>query len=688
MRVTKKVFVCFLLFSTAFALAVYFGIGTATNAADPAPAAKASADSAAKTDDVIVNGRVSEVVLYRGQALVTRTIPIDGDKGSLTIVVSPLPEQVVSGSLFAEGTDSTQVTAVRYRTTAVQDNPNQEIREYDKAIEELNDEIISARKSQEVLAKRTLYLDQLDTGFVQPAAKSDLSRGVLDAKAVETITNFSFDKRQAIAEQSIALDKKIRELSKQLATKEAQRAELTKTTSKSIRQAQLFLEKTKPGPDTVRLNYLVSRCGWSPAYTFRAGRDRKEIAYEYDAQIQQMSGEAWEGVKLTLSTASPTMAAAGPGLGPFNIMLANSAPTAQSVQRDLSTQLKGIVSKQEEALTKTQTAVSAAEQFGASWSANTAANEFQALELTSRIEAWSTLQPSDLNIGEGTAMSYPPLNGVKLASRSDQQIVRVLSGKMPSKFYNVATPVLTNFVYREAELTNTSPEDLLHGTCTVYLDGRFVGRGEIPTVGSGQPFVIGLGVDPQVRAYRALTAREEKMQGANKQLNVKYQLSIENFKEEAITLRLYDRMPYYASNETEVRVQPGEFKDKLSDDLIYVRTERPKNILRWDLDIPAKATGEKVKTIDFSYTVEYPQSRTISAVGMLTVSTPGAPSAAPADLQQEFEQLQRARQGGTNMGGGMGGGGMGGMGGGRGGAAAGAVQSAPSGSRGAAPSGG
>ena len=70
-------------------------------------------------------------------------------------------------------------------------------------------------------------------------------------------------------------------------------------------EAVLFLEKHAPGKGTVRLNYLVGNCGWSPVYTVRAGENRKKVGVECNALIHQLSGEDWNGVTLTLSTASP-----------------------------------------------------------------------------------------------------------------------------------------------------------------------------------------------------------------------------------------------------------------------------------------------------------------------------------------------------------------------------------------------
>ncbi len=67
---------------------------------------------------VDVDGHVASVTLYRGQAQVTRTLPIEGAAGGLEIVVGELPEQVVPDSLFAEGGDAVEVRAVRFRTRA------------------------------------------------------------------------------------------------------------------------------------------------------------------------------------------------------------------------------------------------------------------------------------------------------------------------------------------------------------------------------------------------------------------------------------------------------------------------------------------------------------------------------------------------------------------------------------------
>jgi hypothetical protein len=81
-----------------------------------------------------------------------------------------------------------------------------------------------------------------------------------------------------------------------------------------------------------------------------------------------------------------------------------------------------------------------------------------------------------------------------------------------------------------------------------------------------------------------------------------------------------------------VRIKLGELKDPLSTDKVYERTERPKNILRWDIDVPAAATGEKARMIEYGFTVEFDRNFSLNPAGESLQKQ-----------QIEFERLQRSR---------------------------------------------
>jgi uncharacterized protein (TIGR02231 family) len=343
-----------------------------------------------------------------------------------------------------------------------------------------------------------------------------------------------------------------------------------------------------------------------------------------------MTGEDWNGVALTLSTASPALSATGPGLAPFPVSLTPDGDGKKTNQADLAQQLQSIRGRQKTAIMQFNNSRDLTGNLSLNWDANAAANDFQYLELTNPKETLSSLRLDDTG-AEGPSLSYGIEGGVSLASRSDQQMVRILQTSFATNFYHMATPVLTSYVYREAELKNTSDEDLLAGPVNVYLDGGFVGQAEVPTVARGQTFVVGLGADPQVRSRRELANKTDSVQGGNRELGFEYRLLVENYKEQPVAIRLFDRLPH-TDRTGDVRVELSALEVALSTDELYVRRERTKGILRWDVTVPAGAIGKDAHTVEYDYKVDFDRS---FKLGATVKNVP--------EQQIEFEQLQRSR---------------------------------------------
>ena len=583
----------------------------------------------------------------------TRTVPIEGNAGSVEIVVGKLPEQIEPNSLFAEGGEAVEIRAVRFRTRAVGEQPREEVRKLDREILETQQQIDLTTKQQALLAKRTEYLGKME-GFVVPTAHLDLARGVLNAEALEKLTTFSFAEHEKVVAQEVELAKKAHDLNEQLTLLQRKHDEITAGASRTEREAVLFLQKQAAGPAEVRLNYLVNNCGWSPAYTMRSGDDRKKVRIEYNALIHQLSGEDWNNVNLTLSTASPAFGASGPGLAPFHVTLAeegvaNASPNgrgkpqgqgpvgvptcmaADCQKARCSSSCRGSTSRKNQSVQAANNSVAFAEQNKIELESQRRRVRTAAMEINGDATTLGVLRSEKPDEANGPSLSYQLTGNVSLASRSDQQMVRIMQTDMGSKFYHVAVPVLTSFVYREAELANSSDKDLLAGPITVYLDGRFVGRGEIPTVSRGQTFVVGFGADPQLRARRELVDKQDGVQGGNRETKFEYRLVVENFAKEKTLVRVLDRLPH-AENNVDIRVTLGDTSDPISADKLYQREERPMGILRWEIEAPAQSAGENARLIKYHFKVEYDRQ--------FVVSLPEGKQS----LQEEFERLQRGRQ--------------------------------------------
>ena len=87
----------------------------------------------------------------------------------------------------------------------------------------------------------------------------------------------------------------------------------------------IVVHKARPQAGTVRLGYLVSSASWWPQYRLRGGAADAPVRLEYFAAVMQQTGEAWPGVRVTLSTARPSLDAAPPELLPLKMAVAGAA---------------------------------------------------------------------------------------------------------------------------------------------------------------------------------------------------------------------------------------------------------------------------------------------------------------------------------------------------------------------------
>ncbi|HEV3416534.1 MAG TPA: DUF4139 domain-containing protein, partial [Pirellulales bacterium] len=243
---------------------------------------------------------------------------------------------------------------------------------------------------------------------------------------------------------------------------------------------------------------------------------------------------------------------------------------------------------------------------------NEAARESQVLDLVITAKVDRAAKPAHESDTEGVSVSYQLSGRTSLPSRSDRQLIQIASVPMKGDFYRVAIPVLTSAVYEEADVMNSSKLVLLAGPVSTYVDGQFVGHGDMPTVSIGETFTVGLGIDSSLRSHRELAKKNESIQGGNRVVDFTYQLSIENFGPDAAQVRLMDRLP--TAKETEVKlalVAPGQ---PLSDDARYEQQDRKKGMLRWDVKVPPQAIAAKAFTLDYQLQMEYDKQLSIASL--------------------------------------------------------------------------
>ena len=597
-------------------------------------------------EPLVTEGRVSAVTVYQGQALVSREIDIDNADGLLEVVITGLPESVLPGSLFAEPTGEVQVRSVRYRARPIEADVRKEVRELDEQIQGVADKIAAVVEERTLLNERKNYLDKLKE-FTAVTSTQELKSGVLNAETLKTLTEFMFAERDEIAKRELELAKEERTHNQEMELLQRKRNTVAEGSARTVREAVVFINAPTAGAAKLRLSYLVSNASWTPSYNFRATEARDEVTVEYNASIQQMSGEDWNDVEMVLSTATPSLVAKAPKLEALSIKLGSPVPVQQPQEAALNYQrMKQNIDQLSKARGEAVAANAPADgenPFGSvdeslvarsrqaagmggggvgGWDfqaaakgtdavLNDAACELQLMDLNNSLSDLRG-QEAVVKPAEGVSVSYKLANSTSLPSRSDRQLIQIAAVPLKGEFYRLATPVLTSFVYEEARLTNTSDRVFLAGPVATFLGGQFVGQGEMPTVAVGESFTVGMGIDSSLRAERQLVKKDERIQGGNRVVDFIYELKLENFGEKAVTVRLLDRLPTVGENDIKVTLVKSD--EKVSEDEAYQMNGRKDGILRWDVEVPAEAVGPKRKVLKYTMQIEY--DKQLSIVGM------------------------------------------------------------------------
>ena len=574
----------------------------------------ASANLSAKS--VEVEGEVSNVIVYRGQALVTRTIKVDLPKGTSELVVTKLPSQIISESLYSQSSDNITVVNVRYLEKVTRADSYDEVKKLDAQIEDVQKKL---RLTNGDKARNTAQLKRIEQlmSFAVDAQRVDVNRGVLQYEQLIETTTYIEGKITEYNTKMVEIDERVIQVEKELKKLQEKRKRVASGHSTTERQAVLSVHKADDKAGTIELNYLVKGANWTPQYNLRARPDKQAVTIEYNAVLQQSTGESWNNVTLSLSTAQPSLVASAPYLKPMEISLAGGAgPTrvnqpgqagAQTMNMQMTQEQQGALRSQSEEFEDLirQRRTQAKKGKGANLTLNTLAIRNQILELNADKERQKMMQIQAVRIErtEGVSVMYTIAGKLTLPSRSDQQLLTVANIKAKAGFALLATPLLTDYVYLQGEITNNSDIILLPGPASMYRNGQFVGKDNINLVTSGQEFTVGFGIDSHIQVVRHFEDKKVDTLWGNRVDTHEYRIEINNYKSKPIVLRLIERLPYTES--TDIEIATTKMSHKLSTDKKYLEKESKKGILRWDVKLPANSTGEKKTTLEYGFTLKY-----------------------------------------------------------------------------------
>ncbi len=548
----------------------------------------ALAVSTAPAASLTVDSRLSAATVYPDRAVVTRTVKVNLVAGPTELVFDHLPASLVDASLqvSGRGTAGATILDVTVRQTFAEASPSMRVRA-------LEDELSGLRRQDLVFADQLARVDQqqalvgrIEMAMTAPATGDNAApRPSFDdwqkllAFQSEHLARLATE-RQSLQQQRQELTHKIAAVEQQLNTLRGQQPG-----GRSFKAVTVRLAAAEAGDLELALVYAVPGASWTPAYDARLRTETRRVELTYHGVVRNGTGEDWNNLALTLSTARPSLGGGAPELPAWVVDEARPMPLAGD---DGFIQLQAFE-------------VQTGGRGRAAPAAPAAKAVRDAIIATASVES------------AATSATFRIATPVTLPSDNTTQKVAITSVPLPATLQYEATPKLIESAFLSARATNVSDFPFLAGAVNAFLDDTFVATSRLKTVMPGETFDLALGADEGISVKRRLVNRFSENTGLiNSGRRVTYDvlLTFTNNKRTAERIVFREGMPVSRHEKIVVKLLAPAERD-------IGTTAAPKEVTReedgrlaWRFELKP---GEK-REIPFKVSVDHPADLAVAGL--------------------------------------------------------------------------
>lgn len=539
----------------------------------------ATVSAPALADDLRPASRIVAVTVYPGSALVSREAEVSIPAGPSRVLIEGLPAVLDPALVTASGEGNFVIEGVEVRRVPAAEATAPRVRELMERIEAAQNGIAQLDAEIQALEATAAYLAKMGD-VARDGARRDLEQGRLRPEdMMALVASYQMQTRDIgmkllEARQKKAVDRR------SLEALQRELREIQAAAGRDRVTAVVLVSAASAARGKVRVRYGVSGATWQPIYDGRGLMDEGAVQLTYSAEVRQATGEEWENVELTLSTAQPALGASIPDLDPWYLRPLPPQPPPGVLYRS-----------------------GAAPAPRAAYStANVAQAEMDEMAGDAYEEA-PRAQVMTATVSAGINASFTLPSRTTITGDNQPRKVQILSQKFAARFVYRVIPEHGERAYVVAKFANTTDALFLPGAVTAFQGNDYVGMGRVATVAPGDTFELQLGIDPSVKVERKLIENVTDPQVAGfgpkkSRVTRRYRVIVQNARRIPVTLNLYDRVPVSQNDDIKVeRTRPTMEPAETRDD----------GIQRWELTIPA---GER-RTVEFGWKVEFPQGMII-----------------------------------------------------------------------------
>ena len=535
--------------------------------------------SPALAAEIEVDSAVIAATLYPQGASVERNADFEAGAGRHTVLIVGMPAQFRRESLriTGEGSSGFRILSTDERkaaTRALEAQRQSKSRDIRKAIEALQD--------KQQFAQNAVTAAQQQQQFIQMMAKAQAQASAKDSALISADqytgmwSSIGEGVKSALDTQRRA-QMEMREIREQINELNAQLRDVGVERSYGPVLA-VEIEADAPLDGALSVKYQIDNAAWAPVYDARLSLgDAPDLTLVRRAQVQQYTGEDWNDVALTLSTARPSGRSAAPDPRELFAQIYEERPeltVSDGFAADTMVQMEAMPPPPAAPSYRTDVVL---------------------VKESARTGAVSISAVADLQ-GETVRYTIPGAASVSGSGERKQLMIDEIDAGVTLEVR--ATPSLDQTAYLYAEFKNDGDAPVLPGQVSLYRDEVFVGRAPLTKIAGGETAFIPFGNYDSVKIKHREIERIEGEQGLIRSRQTerrRYEMSAENFGDKAVKIVILDSMPYAEDEDVEITLRADPKPDERD-------VEGRKGALAWRYDL---APGQK-RGIMHGYDVTYP----------------------------------------------------------------------------------
>ncbi|MBU1355175.1 MAG: mucoidy inhibitor MuiA family protein [Candidatus Edwardsbacteria bacterium] len=535
---------------------------------------------------------ISQVVIYNDRVEITRMHKTGYQPGEYQFKMTDLPSSLDENSVRASGSGTAEVkiNGVKIETVYLDTTTNQKYKALEDSVEQLKEQQKIYDDRYSLLQKEADYLEKIkNASTAVPSGRESEKPKSTTVSEWTGLYNFYDAKFEAINKEQRNIEKSKKVLQAKLNALQNRLHKISAGANLTKKNVSVSFTVKKEGSLALSLSYMMMGASWHPQYDIRVSPENKEVEFTYYGVIYQNTGEDWKNVKVTLSTAQPSISGAMPALKPWYVDVYQ-----QYYQKGQASQR----AKQNIAYSK-QMQQAPAEQIAITGGFNAEYGEAASGVVN------TSLSTSDVEF-TGTSYVYQTPGENNIPSDGEPHKIPIAFETLKADFEYSSAPRLKQYAYLQGKVKNSTEYPFIAGDINVFFGNNFVGSSAINTVIPSEKFDVSLGIDEGIKITRQKV--KDLTEGSKKiKKTYGYKVTVKNLKKTKEILTVNEQYPVSRNDKIKVKLVSPKFDDEK---LEFGIKEKANGLIEWKMEL-----GPQEKTeMELEYILEYPSG--VSVTGL------------------------------------------------------------------------